>query len=357
MAFPSPAAADGQFVPAIQGLRGLAALSVLVVHLYTMPLLAGVAPPGFPRWLHDGLISNGRGVELFFILSGYLIPASLVRHASLPRFFHDRFLRIVPLFAILHLVLFTAGPLVGYKFFAGIEPAEYVRVFLANLFFVPLLVGAPEAQQNAWTLSYEWAFYLWFAAAYLAAVRMRSLALAVLTGAIGAAVVWHFPRAAYFALGMAFAWAPVRLTIGGAGGAAAGLLALTTFYLVCEYVSPFAGLVFGALVFALALHPGGGFARFLARRPLMFLGRISYSLYLVHPFVFFAALFPTRHAIGAGLDPWAAWFSFVAVAGVLAVAASAVSFELVEVRLRRRLDAMFRRRLNGGRLPLALRGR
>ena len=53
---------------------------------------------------------GGHGVELFFMISGFLIPASLVRHASVGKFFYDRALRILPVFVVLHLVLFVAGP-------------------------------------------------------------------------------------------------------------------------------------------------------------------------------------------------------------------------------------------------------
>src|SRR5690349_18149229 len=67
------------FEPSIQGLRGLAALSVLLVHLYDMPLTAGFLPQ-LPSWFDAIIGTFGRGVEVFFMISGYLIPASLVRH-------------------------------------------------------------------------------------------------------------------------------------------------------------------------------------------------------------------------------------------------------------------------------------
>ena len=101
------------FLPSIQGLRGVAAISVLIVHLYDMPLLAGFLPH-VPGWFHGTINMGGHGVELFFMISGLLIPASLVRHASVAKFFYDRALRILPVFVVLHLVLFVAGPIVFY---------------------------------------------------------------------------------------------------------------------------------------------------------------------------------------------------------------------------------------------------
>jgi len=80
------------FVEAIQGLRGVAALTVLIVHLQDMPLLAGFLPPIWP-WLEATVNMGGHGVELFFMISGFLIPASLMRHRSVGKFFLDRALR------------------------------------------------------------------------------------------------------------------------------------------------------------------------------------------------------------------------------------------------------------------------
>src|SRR6185295_3470098 len=110
-----------------------------IVHLQDMPLLAGFLPPIWP-WLEATVNMGGHGVELFFMISGFLIPASLMRH----------------------LILFTAGPLVGYKFFKGIDLPTYLKLFFVNLAFLPDALGLPIGQQNAWTLSYEWAFYILF---------------------------------------------------------------------------------------------------------------------------------------------------------------------------------------------------
>ncbi len=54
---------DKSFVPSVQGLRGLAAVSVLIVHLYDMPLLAGFLP-SVPRWFQQTINMGGHGVEL-----------------------------------------------------------------------------------------------------------------------------------------------------------------------------------------------------------------------------------------------------------------------------------------------------
>ena len=333
-----------EFLPAVQGLRGIAALSVLLVHLYDMPLLAGFMAPIWP-WLGSTINMGGHGVELFFMISGFLIPASLVRHRSVARFFYDRCLRILPVFVLLHLTLFTIGPMVGYKFFRGIDAGTYVQLFFVNLAFLPDALGLPIGQQNAWTLSYEWAFYILFAAIFVAVVRQKSWMLALPLIGLAIAGIWFRPIAAYFLVGLLFSavdW-PIRLR--GWTGLLAGAACGIAMYLSIEHLHPFVGLVPGLLLFGMVLAQNSGVATALSAPSLQYLGKISYSLYLVHPF----ALFPLQ-MIGArlaahGADLWLLSASFAVLGFVLSLVAGGISYELFEVRLRRFLDAAFRRRL------------
>lgn len=329
------------FVPAVQGLRGLAAMSVLVVHLYDMPLLAGFLP-GVPSWFHGTINMGGRGVELFFMISGFLIPASLVRHTSVSKFFYDRALRILPVFVVLHLILFTVGPLVGYKFFKDITVLSYIEVFLANLFFVPDLFGLPAGQQNAWTLTYEWAFYIWFAATFVVVAQQRKWILAALLLVVGLIAVFTWPIAAYFAIGMLFSAISFRIRLGGRGGVLAGVLSGIAMYVCLEYIHPFVGLIPGFLLFAMVLAPESGVARALSAPVLQYLGKISYSLYLVHPFALFPLQVMGVKLAARGMDLWLLWGAFAVLGLAAALIAGAVSYELIEVRLRRLLDNTFR---------------
>jgi peptidoglycan/LPS O-acetylase OafA/YrhL len=334
---------DKSFLPSIQGLRGVAALSVLVVHLYDMPLLAGFLPR-VPGWFHNTINMGGHGVELFFMISGFLIPASLVRHASVSKFFYDRALRIMPVFVVLHLVLFVAGPIVGYKFFKDIDAASYLGIFLANLLFVPEVLGLPIGQQNAWTLTYEWAFYIWFAATFMAAAKQRSW-LVLLLILIGLAGTLFRPSAAFFAVGMLFSAVPIRLSLAGGTGLLAGAICAAAMYVSIEYVHPFVGLVPGLLLFGMVLAPGSGVATWLSMPVLQFLGKISYSLYLVHPFALFPLQMLGARLAARGVDPWLLWGAFVVLGFTGSVAAGTLSYEVIELRLRRLLDNAFRHTL------------
>ncbi|TWI60374.1 peptidoglycan/LPS O-acetylase OafA/YrhL [Bradyrhizobium huanghuaihaiense] len=329
------------FVEAIQGLRGVAALSVLSVHLQDMPLLAGFLPPIWP-WLEATVNMGGHGVELFFMISGFLIPASLMRHRSVARFFLDRALRILPVFVILHLILFTAGPLVGYKFFKGIDLATYLKLFFVNLAFLPDALGLPIGQQNAWTLAYEWAFYILFAIIFVMAVQRRNWLLATPFILLGVAGIVFRPIAAFFLVGLLFSLIDWRIRIGGWRGVLAGIVCGAAMYVSIEHVHPLVGLLPGALLFGMVLAPDSGVAVALSGRFLQFLGKISYSLYLVHPF----ALFPLQ-VIGVklaahGVNLWLIWAAFAGLGLVASLIAGAVSYELIEVRLRRLLDPALR---------------
>ncbi|WP_375310680.1 acyltransferase [Bradyrhizobium sp. A5] len=335
-------AKGGGFVPSIQGLRGLAALTVVCAHLYAMPMLAGFLPT-LPLWVQRIFDTGGHGVELFFMISGFLIPASLMRHGQVSKFMYDRCLRILPVFVVLHLVVFTMGPIVGYKFFKGIDVGTYVELFLANLFFLPDALGLPIAQQNAWTLSYEWAFYIWFAAVFLAR-RGGSKLVIVLLALVAVAAVAYRPNVAFFGIGILCGMASLRLPLRGAPGAIAAVACFVLMFGLLEYVSAWLALVPAIALFAMALTPDSWFAGFARARSLQYVGKISYSLYLVHPFVLFPLQMIGRKLFDLGVNSWVLWGGFALVGVGLSLVASALSYELIEVRLRTAIDRLLTRR-------------
>lgn len=344
----SPDAGGGtSFVPSVQGLRAVAALSVLMDHFYDMPKGGmydipnpGFLPPIWP-WLQSVINVGGHGVELFFMISGFLIPASLVRHGSLPRFFYDRVLRIMPVFLVLHLALFTIGPIVGYKFFRGIDLSNYFAIFTANLFFVQDAVGLPIAQQNAWTLTYEWAFYIWFASTF-AVLRFGGRIMATPLILLGLACLLHWPITAFFCIGMLFGATDLRIRSPGPIGLIAGLICGAALYASLVLFHPFVGLVPGFLLFGMVLAPGSGLSKALSTPALQYVGKISYSLYLVHPFVLFPLQVAGLKLVALGVNRWLLWSAFIVLGLAMSLIVSAISFELIEVRLRRLLDAAVR---------------
>lgn len=323
--------------PAIQGLRGAAALTVMLVHVHFMSLNGGLTQSTGPAWIED---LGPYAVMLFFCISGYLITSTLSRHGDVGRFAFNRVARIYPVFGLLHLVMFTAGPFMNYEWMGALrrDPLAWMGHFVSNLLFLPGVFDLPIAQKNAWSLSYEAWFYL-VAGLLFAGLRRRGsgrgIVLLCLALFMVCVVVWWEVKVVFFAVGALVCWAqqrgllktPPLAGILGMLGCAGG------FWLYCQ--GSFLLSAVAALVFFAGLATGvGGLARLLSMAPLVWLGKISYSLYLLHPFVLdvlrrvcvkTASLFPAVPSLAV----------FWGVGILAALLASAACHALVEVRLTR----------------------
>jgi peptidoglycan/LPS O-acetylase OafA/YrhL len=361
----------------LDGLRGWAALVVVGFHL--SPTVLG---PERHMAIYRHLDLGKYGVLLFFLVSGYVIPMSLERHGSLRRFWIGRLFRIYP--AYLATIAVAAA--------VGAWPGGLLAH--ASMLLDPL--GVRGAVRVFWTLSYEMVFYLvaaglyawglhrrsaWWAAgtaliALLAGSRLPdgllqgrwlpAVLLALMALSIGLAVTGR-PRAGG-AIGLAFLLLPAVNAHPTAKSTVVaswqGLLLIAVMFAGtvvyrCQHgqmtrtvaVSSLS-VVGAALVLA---HPGhllwlattvavaGTFALAygLRHRPaprlLAFLGRVSYSLYLLHVVVLtlLVRLVPDLAHRPAGLR-LAAGMAFLA----LALAVAWTSYTLIEVpaqRLGRRL--------------------
>ena len=90
----------------------------------------------------------------------------------------------------------------------------------------------------------------------------------------------------------------------------------------------------GALLFCLALQKTSLTARVLSSRPLQFIGTISYSLYLIHPLVLFPLQMLGRMFAGHGAASQVYFVGYVISAIALSIVLAAISYELIEIRLR-----------------------
>ena len=332
---------------AINGLRGFSALCVVLYHLHNMATGAAFFRPQYPPSVQTLIAGTGHfGVMLFFMISGYLILRSLSRHGSIGRFLKLRVVRIYPVFLLLHLLLFTVGPLRHYEWMAHLSPASYVIHFLSNLLFLPGVLDLPIAQKNAWSLSYEATFYVLAALLYFATrpnnrlLWLRRAALAA--GLVGAgAFLYHRPYAGFLLVGVLLHFAQERFAgslervaqtpwLGGVGLLAAFIaFAFADAGLAVPVLFPIALLCAGGF-FATIIAERGGFAALLQTRPLQYFGIISYSFYLIHPFV----LDPLRAAfrpVAASLqsEMWTTVL-FVASGLLVATVVADLSHRLVE---------------------------
>jgi peptidoglycan/LPS O-acetylase OafA/YrhL len=151
----------------LDGLRAIAALLVVYAHL-SHYLLRGARDVS-AEWLHAG----PAGVMLFFLVSGYIIPASLERHGNQRRFWIGRFARLYPLYLVVCGLVALAAPLTST---APLTPGGAV----AHLTMLPQLLGAPLITPVVWTLCFEMAFYLLVSALF--ALRLHRSTAAVATG-------------------------------------------------------------------------------------------------------------------------------------------------------------------------------
>lgn len=324
---PAAARRTPQYV-SIQVLRGVAALMVVFFHL--------PGALGLPD-LHIPVLSGG--VDLFFVISGFVMVVSTRDRPRDPRaFLVQRFRRIVPFYWVMTLVMALALLVFLGR---GSSPGQLV----SSLMFIPYLDGATGFVQPVlgvgWTLNLEILFYLLFAASMgFGAWRQ----LAALGAVFAALVVARFvfkpaadtvlffyttPMLFEFLAGMALGHLTGRLARLSVplAGAAIGLAVVSVLVMVLGSELP-RTLAQGlpALLLVVGCLGLEGYFRRYAPRFLIHLGDASYSLYLTHTIVLLAL---TPVVAGAGLSPWIAGAAVV----VACVLVSLASYRFIEQQL------------------------
>jgi peptidoglycan/LPS O-acetylase OafA/YrhL len=150
-------AQDKRSIPGLDGIRGLAAAMVFLVHYQAA---FGHLLPKRTEWLGVQFRNTGyNGVNVFFVLSGFLIYGSLIRRATpLRRFFVRRIRRIYPTYwAVLALYLIITFAFPSYS---KLPPYGTVPFLVANVLLLPGVFPITSIITVAWTLSFEIFFYL-----------------------------------------------------------------------------------------------------------------------------------------------------------------------------------------------------
>ncbi|MGK6321613.1 acyltransferase family protein [Sphingomonas sp. DT-51] len=302
--------ARGEHVVAAHGLRGLASAMVVFAHIIGGPArhvyadnATYVALTRAPWHLATF------GVMLFFVISGFVILPSALRYAP-GEFALRRGLRLYPLFAVLS-VLFVALNAVTNAYPKINTPLAVVAGFT----FTNLFTGTDQLTPNAWSLSYEVMFYALTCAVVTLAVKRRDRLTGTLAVAAALAFVLAFPIALYFVAGVAIRLLRWRYPDGSRATrwvellAFAGMTALASHahyeYWWRDFRDPVVVplILLTATYFYCAVAPESWTERLLGNRVFAYLGTISYSLYLVHPYIYLALrkLF-VRH--GLFTDDW-----------------------------------------------------
>jgi peptidoglycan/LPS O-acetylase OafA/YrhL len=162
----------------LDALRGIAALCVVYEHFGARVLVS--ADVAVHRIFDPGLY----GVLVFFLISGYIVPATLEQRRELRSFWISRLFRLFPLFAL------AIGITVVFGSFGLANLAAQSRnvgeTVLAHLLMLSDLLTGPNLIVVIWTLSYEMVFYLLLTALFTVRLHRRSGTLAVIfvTGAL-----------------------------------------------------------------------------------------------------------------------------------------------------------------------------
>jgi len=136
----------------LDALRGFAALCVVFDHGSTLLLLP--ARDFLYRWLNFGQF----GVFVFFLVSGYIVPASLERKGSLRAFWTSRGFRLYPMYA----AALCIAALAYFNRLGTINGGEHhpLTTVMSWLLMLPNVLTGPNVPNVTWTLSYEMVFYL-----------------------------------------------------------------------------------------------------------------------------------------------------------------------------------------------------
>lgn len=326
-----------QFNNAVHALRALAVLMVFAVHLtdsFSTYFFPNCEPLNFamPFIKRFGTF----GVELFFVISGYVIMNS-ARKYDLREFLLRRLIRIYPLFASFTLLFLVSSWITNFHSHSApsVGSGPTVGTALLNLSFLNIYFGAPALSPNAWSLSFEANFYI-FAGIACFFLRERLIGVVILLLLGMSAFLITFPIATYFVVGCLLYAArglqPSSLpwSLQFAVLAAWCVLAATIDHETMSALSVVL-IAASAIFFFVVTVPTGIFAQISYFKWISFLGTISYSLYLAHPYAYFPlrVLFQ-RTSLGNLSIGAAAAIYFPTILGA-ALAASYAVYRLLEV--------------------------
>jgi peptidoglycan/LPS O-acetylase OafA/YrhL len=349
-------------IPALDGVRGLAFLMVFLVHTVTLPA-------GREYSFADNLLGLGRfGVDLFFCLSGFLITGILystkVDRDYFKNFYIRRCLRIAPLY-YLYLTAFSLLVIhfhpVNFGSYSQSDAAQAVK--WAWFYALNLLVAfrggwVISPLNHFWSLAVEEHFYLvWPFLVYWA--NRRNLVKVV--GLICVAALFVRAILAYNAVSfeVIISFTPCRIdsfAIGGAGSLILGssrwrghltrfapfalgptLVVFLSTYFISTAMWTTIGLTalsvfFTCLIVCAATYDRSAWLSIFRSRPLRFLGKYSYSLYVFHVPIqlYLSHKFPLDRTVDAFHSLFLAVAFRMTIVAVLSILVALLTWNIIE---------------------------
>ena len=323
----------GKRVYGLDSLRGFAGLSVVSYHFvreYGVTFNDGAQQAWMDRYAHYG-------VEIFFIISGFVMFLTLSRSPSLWRFIVARIARLAPAFyccLVITTVVMALHPLPQL-------PCPTALKLAANLTMAPELLGHEPMDWSYWTLGYEFVFYAmigtlfvrrgmrhidWYCLAWMAASAVTQLAMAHIPQRVGEVLLIGYGQffiigiALYrFHVGQATRLTALALMVAiGLSGFGASWRAPTPGWLYCAVTLILTGLAWLAITDRIPR---------LIRTPFAWVATISFPLFLIHQFVGYQIIAALR---AAGHPHWAS----AAIATLCSVAMAVLIYRFVELPAR-----------------------
>ena len=318
-------------------------------------------------WIYKASLWGWAGVNLFFVLSGFLITSILLESRGGPHYFRNfyarRALRIWPVYVLVLVVCYLNAPwFIGPSVWEAIRTAPWwaYLLFLQNLFHLAL----PPSLGPTWSLAIEEQYYfLW--APVVRLLRAPWLLACVLFSFLIAAPLFRMSHFAWItpthtlthidgiAMGSLLALALYTVPFGRRTWLAIGLAAIPvgficaatiaggTAFLDTALTALFGGAVLASIASTGVRNPVNAM---LSRGPLAFYGRISYGLYMTHimVFVYFGWFDARMNAYGMAGNMAVVVFRLVAT--TLVATALWYGFESRILRLKRFFQSSARRK-------------
>ncbi len=367
-------------VPALDGLRGIAILLVVIYHSVRYGGMQPIAT------LDQIFFTLGRvgwsGVDLFFVLSGFLITGILYDAKGEDRYFRHfyarRILRIFPLyygFLCFFFVILPSLILRGEQFSSPWKDQIWYWTYFVNVETAIKSGTSVPALVHFWSLAVEEQFYVvWPWVVFVLSRRtLMHASIGIMAGSLGLRVALRFMAHLPFA---AYVLTPSRMDALALGGLLAllarepdGLTRLVRWARSAVVLSTvFLGIIFiwrhglafldavvqtigfsllailfgGILVIAVASPPGTVAGRLFAHRFLRFFGRYSYALYVFHhPIMFYmSSFFSVARLPRLAGSQLPGQLAFTTVAASVSLAAALLSWHLYETQFLK-LKALF----------------